>query len=245
MRSDTNLIVSRLCSKLADSKYRTRSLTTLISCESYETYDSRDTISRIIDDPSLTPAQKTMRILGLTDQDVAEARARVKERAVRKKLSEEDDESLEKAPKRDVSRYFFDEYDLNLKKEDERSATRNVDEVTTDKTTIEDEKWMVENKEDEMGTSERQENEITIADENTSDRVTNECETAEDRVAMDETTSDKSVNETAGDRVTMDEITSDEIGNNNHKLVSFMLCYVALVTCLLVLIKLLSIELSN
>ena len=245
MGSDTNLIVSRLCSKLADSKYRTRSLTTLISCESYETYDSRDTISRIIDDPSLTPAQKTMRILGLTDQDVAEARARVKERAVRKKLSEEDDESLEKAPKRDVSRYFFDEYDLNLKKEDERSATRNVDEVTTDKTAIEDEKWMVEGKEDEMGTSERQENEITIADENTSDRVTNESETAEDRVAMDETTSDKSVNETAGDRVTMDEITSDEIGNNNHKLVSFMLCYVALVTCLLVLIKLLSIELSN
>ncbi|KAK1118676.1 hypothetical protein K0M31_014980 [Melipona bicolor] len=208
MRSDTNLIVSRLCSKLADSKYRTRSLTTLISCESYETYESSDTISRIIDDPGLTPGQKTARILGLTDQDIAEARVRIKERAVREKLSEEDDDSLERAAKRDISRYFFDEYAWNVRKED-KSAKRNVDEVATE-----------EDKKDEIAANGREENEIAITDESTGDEVTNGREIkikAEDRVAMDETTSDKNENET-GDRVTMDEITNDEIADNNPTL---------------------------
>ncbi|KOX78393.1 hypothetical protein WN51_07800 [Melipona quadrifasciata] len=210
MRSDTNLIVSRLCSKLADSKYRTRSLTTLISCESYETYESSDTISRIIDDPGLTPGQKTARILGLTDQDIADARVRIKERAVRKRLSEEDDDSLEGAAKRDVSRYFFDKYDWNVlkdsRKEDERPK-RNVDEVA-----------MEEDKKDEIAANEREESEIAITDESTSDEVTNGSEIkAEDRVATDETTSDKNENET-GDRVTMDEITNDEIADKNPTL---------------------------
>ncbi|CAD1468749.1 unnamed protein product, partial [Heterotrigona itama] len=203
MRSDTNLIVNRLCSKLADSKYRTRSLTTLISSESYETYDSRDTISRIIDDPNLTTAQKTMRILGLTDQDIADARARIKERAIREKLSVQDDDSLGRANKRDVSRYFFDEYDSNVLKEDEQSTRSSVDETSM---------------EDEIATNERQANEITITDESSAcDKVTSESETAEDRVAMDETANDKNVNGTAGqDRVTTDEITSGEIIVNNN-----------------------------
>ncbi|XP_043510826.1 uncharacterized protein LOC122529100 [Frieseomelitta varia] len=195
MRSDPNLIVSRLCSKLVDSKYRTRSLTTLISCESYETYDSSDTISRIIDDPSLTPGQKAARILGLTDQDIAEARIRIKERAVRQKLSEEDDDSLERTAKRNVSRYFFDEYDWNVM-EDKR-AKRNVDKVAIVDETMEEDKM------DEIADEDdREENEISI----TSDKINESERKAEDRVATDETTSDKNENETAADRVTMDVI---------------------------------------
>lgn len=132
MRSDSNLIVGRLYIKLADSKYRTRSLTTLLSCESYETYETHDTISRIIDDPNLTPTQKTMRILGLTDKDVADARARIKEREIHKKLTELEDNSLTSTTK-NMSRYFFDFNSLKdlQKVKDERTKERE-DEVTTD-----------------------------------------------------------------------------------------------------------------
>lgn len=154
MRSDSNLIVGRLYIKLADSKYRTRSLTTLLSCESYETYETHDTISRIIDDPNLTPAQKTMKILGLTDQDVADARTRIKEREIHKKLTELEDNSLTSTTK-NMSRYFFDKYDFNTLKDlqkvkDERTKERE-DEVTTD-----------ERKEDETPMDERKQDEIVI-----------------------------------------------------------------------------------
>ncbi|XP_043585834.1 uncharacterized protein LOC122569221 [Bombus pyrosoma] len=135
MRSDSNLIVGRLYIKLDDSKYRTRSLTTLLSCESYETHDTHDTISRIIDDPNLTPAQKTMRILGLTDQDVADARTRIKEREIHKKLTELEDNSLTSTTK-NMSRYFFDKYDFNalkdLRKVKDEGTKEREDEVTTD-----------------------------------------------------------------------------------------------------------------
>lgn len=107
-------------------------MTTLLSCESYETYETHDTISRIIDDPNLTPTQKTMRILGLTDKDVADARARIKEREIHKKLTELEDNSLTSTTK-NMSRYFFDFNSLKdlQKVKDERTKERE-DEVTTD-----------------------------------------------------------------------------------------------------------------
>lgn len=105
MRSDSNLIATRLCLKIAESKYRTRSVTTLISWESYDTHDTSDTISRIIDNPHLSPAQKAMRILGLTDQEIDEARVRIREREIRKRLTEEEDEEFLNSP-RDLSRYL-------------------------------------------------------------------------------------------------------------------------------------------
>lgn len=106
MRSDSNFISSRLYAKLEDSKYRTRSLTTLLSCESYETYDTHDTISRILEDVNLTPVQKTMRILRLTDEDVAEARARIKKRVAHKKLTEKSDECFEENDRIDLTLYY-------------------------------------------------------------------------------------------------------------------------------------------
>ncbi|CAK9829352.1 hypothetical protein ANTRET_LOCUS6708, partial [Anthophora retusa] len=105
LRSDTNLIATRLYVKIADSKYRTRSLTTLISWESYDTYDTNDTISRILDDPTLPPSQKTMRILGINEQDIIDARNRIRERAMHRRLTEEEDAWFKKST-RDVSRYL-------------------------------------------------------------------------------------------------------------------------------------------
>lgn len=195
MRSDSNLIVGRLYIKLADSKYRTRSLTTLLSCESYETYETHDTISRIIDDPNLTPAQKTMRILGLTDQDVADARARIKEREIHKKLTELEDNSLTSSTK-NMSLYFFDKYDFNTLKDlrkvkDGRTKDRE-DEVTTDERK-EDETPMDERKQDEIVMNARVEEQVAIygckEDETTvmegKENELTTSETTEDKVTMD------------------------------------------------------------
>nr|XP_012153147.1 PREDICTED: uncharacterized protein LOC100877600 isoform X2 [Megachile rotundata] len=96
LRSETNFLTGRIFAKIPDTKYRSRSLITLISYESYETVDTQDTISRIFDDPDLTPALKTMKILGITQQDVAEARIRIRERAINKKLTAIDDDSVGK-----------------------------------------------------------------------------------------------------------------------------------------------------
>lgn len=195
MRSDSNLIVGRLYIKLADSKYRTRSLTTLLSCESYETYETHDTISRIIDDPNLTPAQKTMRILGLTDQDVADARTRIKEREIHKKLTELEDNSLTSSTK-NMSLYFFDKYDFNTLKDlrkvkDGRTKDRE-DEVTTDERK-EDETPMDERKQDEIVMNARVEEQVAIygckEDETTvmegKENELTTSETTEDKVTMD------------------------------------------------------------
>ncbi|XP_043248685.1 uncharacterized protein LOC122395309 [Colletes gigas] len=104
MRSDTNLLATRLYTMLEDSKYRTRSLTTLLSCESHETYDTQDTILHIIDDSDLTPVQKTMKLLGLNERDIEDARIRVRERAAHRRLTELDDESVIGFAKRDTDR---------------------------------------------------------------------------------------------------------------------------------------------
>ncbi|KOC60611.1 hypothetical protein WH47_07972, partial [Habropoda laboriosa] len=137
MRSDTNLIATRLYVKIADSKYRTRSLTTLISWESYDTYDTHDTISRIIDDPSLPPAQKTMRILGISEQDVIDARARIKEREMRLRLTEVEDAWFTKS-RRDVTRYLsiIGAYDSNMREIIEMklktAKTEDLEDVITE-----------------------------------------------------------------------------------------------------------------
>lgn len=191
MRSDSNLIVGRLYIKLADSKYRTRSLTTLLSCESYETYETHDTISRIIDDPNLTPAQKTMRILGLTDQDVADARTRIKEREIHKKLTELEDNSLTSTTK-NMSRYFFDKYDFNtlkdLRKVKDGRTKEREDEVTTDERK-EHETPMDERKQDEIVMNARVEEQVAIygykEDETTA------MEGKENELTTSETTEDK------------------------------------------------------
>lgn len=191
MRSDSNLIVGRLYIKLADSKYRTRSLTTLLSCESYETYETHDTISRIIDDPNLTPAQKTMRILGLTDQDVADARTRIKEREIHKKLTELEDNSLTSSTK-NMSLYFFDKYDFNTLKDlrkvkDGRTKDRE-DEVTTDERK-EDETPMDERKQDEIVMNARVEEQVAIY--GCKEDETTVMEGKENELTTSETTEDK------------------------------------------------------
>lgn len=191
MRSDSNLIVGRLYIKLADSKYRTRSLTTLLSCESYETYETHDTISRIIDDPNLTPAQKTMRILGLTDQDVADARTRIKEREIHKKLTELEDNSLTSSTK-NMSLYFFDKYDFNTLKDlrkvkDGRTKDRE-DEVTTDERK-EDETPMDERKQDEIVMNARVEEQVAIY--RCKEDETTVMEGKENELTTSETTEDK------------------------------------------------------
>ncbi|XP_076170996.1 uncharacterized protein LOC143148495 isoform X1 [Ptiloglossa arizonensis] len=106
MQSDTNLLANRLYTKLEDSKYRTRSLTTLLSCESYETYDTQDTISHIIDNSSLTPMKKTTMLLGLTENDIKDARDRVRKRAEHSRLTELEDESFAGSTKRDANLLF-------------------------------------------------------------------------------------------------------------------------------------------
>lgn len=191
MRSDSNLIVGRLYIKLADSKYRTRSLTTLLSCESYETYETHDTISRIIDDPNLMPAQKTMRILGLTDQDVADARTRIKEREIHKKLTELEDNSLTSSTK-NMSLYFFDKYDFNTLKDlrkvkDGRTKDRE-DEVTTDERK-EDETPMDERKQDEIVMNARVEEQVAIY--GCKEDETTVMEGKENELTTSETTEDK------------------------------------------------------
>lgn len=170
-------------------------MTTLLSCESYETYETHDTISRIIDDPNLTPAQKTMRILGLTDQDVADARTRIKEREIHKKLTELEDNSLTSSTK-NMSLYFFDKYDFNTLKDlrkvkDGRTKDRE-DEVTTDERK-EDETPMDERKQDEIVMNARVEEQVAIygckEDETTvmegKENELTTSETTEDKVTMD------------------------------------------------------------
>lgn len=134
MRSDSNLIAARICLKIGDSKYRTRSLMTLISCDSYDTYDTHDTISRIIDDTTLTPAQKTMRILGLTEQDIVDARSRKKEREICRRLTEEEDD----IPVNTIlSGYFFiSNYDLTNKLRNEKTVEDEKNEEMMDEKTV-------------------------------------------------------------------------------------------------------------
>ncbi|XP_076287411.1 uncharacterized protein LOC143212451 [Lasioglossum baleicum] len=81
MKSDSNLLTNQLYVKIDDPKYRTGSLTTLFSYDSYETYN-----------PNLTPGQNAKKLLGITDQDVADARARIKQTEADKKLTELDDD---------------------------------------------------------------------------------------------------------------------------------------------------------
>lgn len=134
MRSDSNLIAARICFKIGDSKYRTRSLMTLISCDSYDTYDAHDTISRIIDDTTLTPSQKTMRILGLTEQDIVDARSRKKEREICRRLTEEEDDIPDNTI---LSGYFFiSNYDLTNKLRNEKTVEDEKNEETMDEETI-------------------------------------------------------------------------------------------------------------
>lgn len=128
LKSDTNFVTNRLYMKIADSKYRTRSLTTLLSYESYETFDSQDTISRILDDNDLTPAEKTMRILGITDQDIIDARAGKKEREDHRRLTEVDDE-LFKARRFVLNKFYM----LTKDYEDQESFFRpNNEELVED-----------------------------------------------------------------------------------------------------------------
>ncbi|KAI4490081.1 hypothetical protein M0804_004263 [Polistes exclamans] len=57
-----------------------RSLTTLMTVSSFESDDTEEVISQIIRNDNLTPADKCMKLLGLTDVDVISARARVRKR---------------------------------------------------------------------------------------------------------------------------------------------------------------------
>lgn len=79
--SDSNLLTNQLYVKIDDPKYRTGSLTTLFSFDSYETYDAR-----------LTPGQNAKKLLGITEEHVKDAVARIKERETRKRLTELDDD---------------------------------------------------------------------------------------------------------------------------------------------------------
>ncbi|XP_053970758.1 uncharacterized protein LOC128872275 [Hylaeus volcanicus] len=130
MRSDTNLLTSRLYAKLEDSKYRTRSLTTLLTCESFESYDTQDTISHIIDDPALSPVQKTMKLLGLSEHDITEARIRVRQRAERRRLTELDDEFLVPLmghSNHDLERLFNANNEYQRPSTDAEVGKRNID----------------------------------------------------------------------------------------------------------------------
>ncbi|CAL7936372.1 unnamed protein product [Xylocopa violacea] len=166
---------------MADTKYRTRSLTTLISCESYESsHDSNDTISRIIDDPHATPAQKTMRILGLTQQDVEDARIRIKERQLYKKLTEDEDE-LFGTTAMDTSRYFsfVPRNDLDI------TQTGNTEENNaTEKKDAEEE--IIEEEKREMSVDEVVEDEVSKNEVSKDDVPKNQ--TTDDEIAMNDVT---------------------------------------------------------
>ncbi|XP_034188327.2 uncharacterized protein LOC117608015 [Osmia lignaria lignaria] len=134
LKSDTNFVTNRLCMKIADSKYRTRSLTTLLSYESYDTFNSQDTISRILDDNDLTPAEKTIMILGITEQDIIDARAGKKEREDYRRLTEVDDK-LFKARKFALKKFYM----LTKDYEDQESFFRpNNEELVEDSLVIEE-----------------------------------------------------------------------------------------------------------
>ncbi|KAI4502101.1 hypothetical protein M0802_002783 [Mischocyttarus mexicanus] len=57
-----------------------RSLTTLNTVGSFESDDTEEVISQIIRNNNLTPAEKCMKLMGLTDADVISARVRVRKR---------------------------------------------------------------------------------------------------------------------------------------------------------------------
>lgn len=129
------MISSRLCAKMEDTKYRTKSLTTLLSCESYETYDTRDTISRILEDSNLTPAQKTMKILGLTEKHVEEARLRIKDRLENRRLTETS-EMFIGSNRKEVNLYLMleSEYEIsNVTKTTGKRAGENLGENLDEK----------------------------------------------------------------------------------------------------------------
>ncbi|XP_076760915.1 uncharacterized protein LOC143429270 [Xylocopa sonorina] len=194
LKSDSNLMVTRLCMKMADSKYRTRSLMTLISCESYESsYESNDTISRVIDDPQLTPAQKTMRILGLTEQDVQDARTRIKERELYRKLTEEKDE-LFYMNAIDTSRYFsFAKTDLDVT-HTSRYFSFAKTELDVTQTWSTDEDKVSERKDTEGEITEEEKQEIPV-DEATEDEVSRN-EIPKDDIPNSQTTDEIAINDT-------------------------------------------------
>ncbi|KAG7211980.1 hypothetical protein KM043_011178 [Ampulex compressa] len=80
--------------------YTSRSLTTLLTLSSQDSSETQDSNSGITDDSALTPAQKSMKILGITEEDVLKARERVQERSSRSAFKmtvilEKDEETLE------------------------------------------------------------------------------------------------------------------------------------------------------
>ncbi|KAL2740003.1 MATH and LRR domain-containing protein PFE0570w-like [Vespula maculifrons] len=70
-----------------------RSLTTLTTISSFESDDTEEVISQIIHNNNLIPVEKCMKLLGLTDVDIINARARVRKRilesAIINKIQEE------------------------------------------------------------------------------------------------------------------------------------------------------------
>nr|XP_033340382.1 uncharacterized protein LOC117228638 [Megalopta genalis] len=96
MRSDSNLLTNQLYVKIDEPRYRTGSLTTLFSYDSCETYN-----------PDLTPGQNAKKLLGITEQDVADALGRIKEREAHKRLTELDDDDDLLGDRTASKGYFF------------------------------------------------------------------------------------------------------------------------------------------
>ncbi|KZC08249.1 hypothetical protein WN55_09152, partial [Dufourea novaeangliae] len=90
MRSDSNLLTNQIYLRIED-RYRTGSLTSLFSYSSYDTYDA-----------NLSLSDNAKKLFGLTEQDILEARVRIKERAAYRRLTELDDD------------YFFGNSRMNL-----------------------------------------------------------------------------------------------------------------------------------